>query len=82
MFQHANNSKKTKRLLGFQKPRKKIRQNKNTWFSWKRLCIEWGRQQKTNEKPGRKPRKQKTKCFGWISAPKNRTVHYHSGVDR
>ena len=35
LFQHANNSKKTKQLLGFQKPRKKIRQNKNTWFSWK-----------------------------------------------
>jgi hypothetical protein len=70
LFLHANNSKKTKQLLGFQKTRKKIRQNKNAWFSWKRLCIGWGRQQKTNEKPGRKPRYQKTKCFGWIYAPK------------
>ncbi len=56
LFQHANNSKKTKQLLGFQKPREKIRQNLNAWFSWKRLCKGWGRQQKTNEKPGRKPR--------------------------
>jgi hypothetical protein len=39
LFQQENNSKKTKQLLGFKKPRKKIRQNKKAWFSWKRLCI-------------------------------------------
>ncbi len=73
------NSKKTKQLLGFKKPRKKIRQNKKAWFSLKGLCIGWGRKQKTNENPGRNPRQQKTKCFGWISAPKKRTVHTPSG---
>ncbi len=38
-----------------------------------------GEKQKTNEKPGRNPRQQKTKCFGWISAPK-RTVHTAPGI--
>ena len=33
LLQHVNNSKKTKQLLGFKKPRKKIRQNKKAWFS-------------------------------------------------
>jgi hypothetical protein len=33
LFQHVNNSKKTKQLLGLKKPRKKIRQNKKAWFS-------------------------------------------------
>jgi hypothetical protein len=33
LFQHENNSKKTKQLFGFKKPRKKISQNKKAWFS-------------------------------------------------
>jgi hypothetical protein len=33
LLQHVNNSKKTKQLLEFKKPRKKIRQNKKAWFS-------------------------------------------------
>jgi hypothetical protein len=52
LFRHVNNSKKTKQLLGFKKPRKKIRQNKIAWFSKKWLCMGW---KPTKNQGSRKP---------------------------
>jgi hypothetical protein len=56
-------------LLGFEKPRKKITKTRNLGFL-RTTCIGWGRNQKTNEKPGRNPRRQKTKGFGLTFAAK------------
>jgi hypothetical protein len=49
------NSKKTKQLLGFKKPKKNPPEQESLVFLEKTVHG-WGRQQKTNENPGRNPR--------------------------
>jgi hypothetical protein len=63
--------------LVFKNQGKKYAITRNLGF----LCIGWGRKQKTNEKPGRNPRSQKTVRMFWLDFCENkRIVHTSSGL--
>jgi hypothetical protein len=80
LFQHANISKKTKQLLGFQKPRKKIRQIQER-LVFLETTGHRVRETAVNQRKIREKTKVAENQVFWLDfCAKKRTVHYLSGL--